>query len=79
MGVVNDTPQLDVDAPISYSLTALAKRELEWDRLEQKFSYCPHEYRIDRGQLSCRLCDMVKDLPRGGYGVPSYLGPKGKR
>lgn len=75
----NDTPDLDIDQPIPYRLTALAKRELEWERLEQKFAFCPHEYRIDRGQLSCRLCDLVKELPRGGYSVPSHLAPKGNR
>lgn len=74
---VNDTPHLDVDAPIPYELTEnglLAMLEYEVDHHPAN---CSHEFRwAGNGTFECRKCGVPRRAP--AQSIPSYLAPKGR-
>ena len=77
--IQDDFDQVDVDAPIPYRLTNLARRELAAERAMERVASCAHDWRVDLGRgLVCRTCETVTK-PRKLGSIPSYLGPRGRR
>ena len=75
----DDFDQVDIDAPIPYSLTAKGRRDLELAIADELVDNCQHDWRVDlhRG-LVCRNCD-TETRPRALGSIPAYLGPKERR
>lgn len=75
---VEDIDQVDVDKPIPYVLTALARRELQELRAAEA-NPCPtHEWRFEERGAVCQNCGRVAAVS-GGQSIPNYLHPKGRR
>lgn len=75
---VEDIDQVDVDAPIPYQLTALARRELAQLR-DAEANQCPnHEWKFEQRGAVCQNCGRCAEVS-GGQSLPSYLHPRGRR
>lgn len=74
--MIDDSGQVDVDAPIPYRLTARALRELaEW-RAEESFPPCPHEFVWHGHGRLCLNCGEEQRFPRE-TSIPSYVRARG--
>lgn len=73
----DDFEETDVDAPIPYVLTPLARRELADWRLEERLAYCRHVWGFGGDRLECQKCGLERVFPAsGGRSVPQYLDRK---
>lgn len=77
--MIIDTPdQLDIDSPIPYVLTDLARRELQALRAEEANACPSHEWSFEPRGAVCQNCGRVAEVS-GGQSIPSYLHPRGRR
>jgi hypothetical protein len=75
----DDFDQVDVDAPIPYTITAKGHRDLQFALAEEAQSCCSHDWKVDLARgLVCRSCG-AETQPRKLQSIPGYLGPKERR
>lgn len=75
----DDFDQIDIDAPIPYTVTAKGRRDLRQALDEEAMSRCAHQWEVDLARgLVCRLCG-TETMPRKIGSIPSHLGPKAQR
>jgi len=77
MRCFNDTPDLDVDAPIPYSITESGRRALEFAVSERRVGFCEHRWEHHVGTMVCQKCGLDRPVPRD-TGIPSHIAPKGR-
>jgi len=71
----DDYDQVDVDAPIPYTITAKGRRDLELAIAEEQMAHCAHAWEVDLGRgFICRRCG-AEQLPRRSS-IPSYVHRK---
>jgi hypothetical protein len=68
--MVNDTPGLDVDAPIPYTLTSKGRLDVLELRNEERQAVCDHKWEIHHGNASCWLCDKTIAMSRRSDTLP---------
>lgn len=66
---------VDIDAPIPYSLTPKGSRYLESCQLQELQQHCEHDWKVDVSVgLICRRCGAEASTRR--QSIPSYLAPR---
>lgn len=68
MTCMNDTPDLDVESPIPYVLTDLARNDILDYAIAHHPANCHHEWRwAGEGVFVCRKCGAKRTTPRPNY------------
>lgn len=75
----DDYDQVDIDAPIPYTVTANGRRALQLALAEEAMARCSHQWEVDLARgLVCRWCGL-ETTPRKLQSIPSHLGPRDRK
>lgn len=75
----DDFDQVDIDAPIPYTITAKGRRDLAFALAEEAQTRCSHEWEVDLHQgFVCRRCGDVA-TPRKLQSIPTHLGLRDRK
>jgi hypothetical protein len=77
MSCRNDTPDLDVDVPIRYSITPAGRLSMELALAEEHIGFCQHTWQREANAMVCSRCGLDRPV-QVENSIPAYLRGKGR-